>query len=145
MLSFRCRKYDYENYLSTLLIKGPQERQCAFAVRAFNVEIAKIAGSVCERMTRENKMNVADHRLCRCRCHDLNAHVFFCLSFDFFVPDMFKVSEEKIAQLRLKFWYDALDKIYDKNRAKILPEHPVIQELNHVGCSNAFNFNPFIN
>lgn len=46
---------------------------------------------------------------------------------------MHKVSEEKIAQLRLKFWYDALDKIYEKNSEKILPEHPVIQELNNVG------------
>lgn len=47
---YHCRKFDYENYLSTLLIDGPQMRQCAFAVRAFNVEIAKIAGSVCERV-----------------------------------------------------------------------------------------------
>lgn len=45
---------------------------------------------------------------------------------------VFKVSEEKIAQIRLKFWYDALDKIYEKNREKILPEHPVIRELHHV-------------
>lgn len=41
------RNHDYENFLATLLIKGALERRSAFAVRAFNVEIAKVAGSVC--------------------------------------------------------------------------------------------------
>lgn len=40
------RTHDFENFLSTLLINGHVERRGAFAVRAFNVEIAKIAGSV---------------------------------------------------------------------------------------------------
>lgn len=40
------RTHDFENFLSTLLINGQAERRGAFAVRAFNVEIAKIAGSV---------------------------------------------------------------------------------------------------
>lgn len=35
----------------------------------------------------------------------------------------------------MKFWHDALDKIYDKKREKVLPEHPVIQELNYVSSS----------
>lgn len=87
--------------------------------------------------TNRKKLNVADRRLCRCRSHDLNAYVLsvfsLSLSISFcFIRHTFKVSEEKIAQLRLKFWYDALDKIYDKNKERILPDHPVIQELNHV-------------
>lgn len=43
---FKNRNLDYENFLATLLIKGRSERRGAFAVRAFNVEIAKVAGSV---------------------------------------------------------------------------------------------------
>ena len=51
MLSFyekKCnfRNHDYENFLATLLIRGQLERRSAFAIRAFNVEIAKVAGSV---------------------------------------------------------------------------------------------------
>ncbi|XP_031633999.1 NADH dehydrogenase (ubiquinone) complex I, assembly factor 6 homolog [Contarinia nasturtii] len=80
------RHHDYENFLATLLIKGQSERRGAFAVRAFNVEIAKVAGSV---------------------------------------------SDEKIGQMRLKFWYDALNKIYDKDVNKKLPDHPVIYEVNN--------------
>lgn len=40
------RNNDYENFLPTLLVKGPDKRQCIFAVRAFNIEVAKIAGVV---------------------------------------------------------------------------------------------------
>ena len=35
------RKYDYENYLSTLLLPT-QARSSIFAVRAFNIEIAQV-------------------------------------------------------------------------------------------------------
>lgn len=34
--------------------------------------------------------------------------------------------------MRLHFWNDAIEKIYDKNRTKKLPEHPVIHEMNNV-------------
>lgn len=78
------RNHDYENFLATLLIKGRSERRAAFAVRAFNVEIAKVAGSV---------------------------------------------SDDKLGQMRLKFWSDSLNKIYDKDKSKPLPEHPVIYEV----------------
>lgn len=44
----------------------------------------------------------------------------------------FQVSDEKIGQMRLKFWYDALNKVYDKANTKRLPDHPVILELNNV-------------
>lgn len=31
--------------------------------------------------------------------------------------------------MRLKFWHDAIDKIYDTNPQTILPNHPVVTEL----------------
>lgn len=46
--------------------------------------------------------------------------------------DQFQVSDEKIGQMRLKFWYDAINKVYDKDKSKKLPEHPVIYEVNNV-------------
>lgn len=42
---FHCRNFDYENFLSTLLFKG-ESRRGAFALRAFNVELARIPASV---------------------------------------------------------------------------------------------------
>jgi NADH dehydrogenase [ubiquinone] 1 alpha subcomplex assembly factor 6 len=36
------RKYDFENYLSTLLIKSSSLRRSAFAIRAFNAELSQI-------------------------------------------------------------------------------------------------------
>lgn len=41
-----CRTNDYENFLCTLLQPHPAHRRAALAVRAFNVEIAKIASLV---------------------------------------------------------------------------------------------------
>lgn len=40
-LRFSNRKFDYENFLCTLLMNG-ESRRDALAIRAFNVEIAKI-------------------------------------------------------------------------------------------------------
>lgn len=48
--------------------------------------------------------------------------------------DLLKVSDDKIGQMRLRFWTDAIEKIYEKNRSKRLPEHPAILELNNVSC-----------
>lgn len=76
------RKHDYENFLATLLLTG-QCRRTAFALRAFNVEIAKIAG---------------------------------------------QVSDDKIGTMRLKFWYDALDEMYNP-AANRFRDHPVLKEL----------------
>lgn len=39
---FYSRKYDYENYLASLLIAPDDLRRAAFALRAFNVELAQI-------------------------------------------------------------------------------------------------------
>lgn len=82
MLQNFCRNYDYENFLCTLLISG-EKRRDALAIRAFNVELARIP------------LVVSDH---------------------------------KIALIRLKFWEDSLDKLFDKNISS-LPDHPVVNEL----------------
>lgn len=76
------RKFDHENFLCTLLLPGDARRD-AVAIRAFNVEIARIPGVV---------------------------------------------SDHKIALMRLKFWEDAIAKLFDKTQPK-LPEHPVVSEL----------------
>lgn len=69
--------------MCTLLINEESQRRSAFALRAFNVELARI-------------------------------------------PTV--VSDNKIALMRLKFWEDAVAKLFDKNHPT-LPKHPVIEEL----------------
>lgn len=108
---FFLRQNDYENFLPTLLINGATQRQCALAVRAFNVEVAKIADVVSVFL-----LNLDD-------------------MINEFVSLYRQVSDNKIGQMRMKFWHDALDKIYDKKKEKVLPEHPVIRELNYVSLS----------
>ncbi|KAG8312535.1 NADH dehydrogenase (ubiquinone) complex I, assembly factor 6 [Homalodisca vitripennis] len=73
------RKYDYENFLCCLLLSNAV-RSTAFAVRGFNVEVAKVED---------------------------------------------QVSESRLAQMRLQFWIETLDKLYKEN----VPQHPVAQEL----------------
>ncbi|KAL7027262.1 hypothetical protein ACKWTF_005383 [Chironomus riparius] len=77
------KKFDFENFLCTLLIKDEASRRNAFALRAFNVELARI-------------------------------------------PTI--VSDNKIALMRLKFWEDAVTKLFDK-KCQSLPKHPVVEEL----------------
>ncbi|KAH9507633.1 NADH dehydrogenase (ubiquinone) complex I, assembly factor 6 [Bulinus truncatus] len=73
------RKNDYENYLGTLLLPKSIQR-AAFAIRAFNIELAQVRDTV---------------------------------------------SERNIGQLRLKFWKDVLEQIYQSH----LPHTPVAAEL----------------
>lgn len=80
-------KYDYENFLATLLLKDSV--QSTITIRAFNVEISRI-------------------------------------------PQL--TSDDKIAAMRLKFWDEAIDKIYDKNTVKV-PDHPVVNELHQLSKS----------
>ncbi|XP_039441352.1 NADH dehydrogenase (ubiquinone) complex I, assembly factor 6 homolog [Culex pipiens pallens] len=77
------RQYDKENFLCTLLLKNP-ERRHALAIRAFNVEIARITGTV---------------------------------------------SDDKIGQLRLKFWEDTIGRLHRSDNPDHVPEQPVVQEL----------------
>lgn len=44
------RKHDYENFVCTLLLKNTA-RATAFAIRSFNVEIAKVAEQVSQQNT----------------------------------------------------------------------------------------------
>ena len=41
-----CRKYDYENYLSTLLLQTVSGRAAAFVLRAFYIELAQVDNSL---------------------------------------------------------------------------------------------------
>ncbi|XP_011209942.2 NADH dehydrogenase (ubiquinone) complex I, assembly factor 6 homolog [Bactrocera dorsalis] len=82
-------KNDYENYLCTLLLNGDHRRH-AFALRAFNVEVANCGA---------------------------------------------KVSEEHIIKLKLKFWYDSIDKCFSKEGSYVA-DHPVLRELKNTVDSN---------
>ncbi|XP_076666551.1 NADH dehydrogenase (ubiquinone) complex I, assembly factor 6 homolog sicily [Andrena cerasifolii] len=76
------RKHDYENFLCTLLL--PREtRTAAFAIRAFNVEVAQIQD---------------------------------------------QVHEQKIGEMRLRFWTDAINNVYKGNP----PRSPVTLELHRI-------------
>ncbi|XP_064555057.1 NADH dehydrogenase (ubiquinone) complex I, assembly factor 6 homolog [Drosophila montana] len=78
-------KFDYENYLTTLLL--PKElRPAAFALRAFNVEVSRAVGA--------------------------------------------QLTEPQIAKLRLKFWYDSIDKCFEpKSSNSYVKDQPVLREL----------------
>lgn len=76
---YYCRKNDYENYLCTLLLPNDL-RSSAFAIRAFNTEIALVED---------------------------------------------QVSDSKIGLMRIKFWEEALNKIYDGQP----PQNPASLEL----------------
>ncbi|KAH8361219.1 hypothetical protein KR200_003798 [Drosophila serrata] len=88
-------KYDYENYLSTLLL--PRElRRAAFALRAFNVEVSR---------------SVSGHQI-----------------------------EPQIAKLRLKFWYDSIDKCFEEeSQPSYVKDQPVLRELKHTVGSRKLN------
>ncbi|KAG8224608.1 hypothetical protein J437_LFUL009175 [Ladona fulva] len=73
------RQNDHENFLCTLLV-SESIRTTAFAVRAFNTEVARVSDVV---------------------------------------------SNTNIAQMRLKFWEEAVEKIFSNNP----PEHPVAKEI----------------
>ncbi|XP_075156050.1 NADH dehydrogenase (ubiquinone) complex I, assembly factor 6 homolog sicily [Haematobia irritans] len=75
-------KNDHENYLCTLLLDN-EHRRHAFALRAFNVEVAKCSSNV---------------------------------------------SEDHIAKMRLKFWYDSIEKCYDTKKSYVA-DQPVLKEL----------------
>lgn len=80
---FLYRKHDFENYLCTVFLQH-KDQEYAFAIRAFNIEVANIEG---------------------------------------------QVSQATIAQMRLKFWEESIDKIFSDNP----PHHPVAQEVFRVG------------
>lgn len=79
---YLSRKNDYENFLCTLLLPH-RIKSAAFAVRAFNVEVAQVED---------------------------------------------QVRDSRIGAMRLQFWADALNKVYDDNP----PRNPVVLELHRV-------------
>ncbi|KAH8316872.1 hypothetical protein KR067_007206 [Drosophila pandora] len=89
------QKYDYENYLSTLLL--PRElRRAAFALRAFNVEISR---------------SVSGESI-----------------------------EPQIGKLRLKFWYDSIDKCFEEDsHGSYVKDQPVLRELKHTVGTRKLN------
>lgn len=79
------RKSDYENFLCTLLLQR-SIKPAAFAIRAFNVEVAQVED---------------------------------------------QVSNSHIGAMRLQFWNDALNNIYNDRP----PKSPVAMELHRVDYS----------
>ncbi|KAH8303401.1 hypothetical protein KR059_009890 [Drosophila kikkawai] len=103
-------KYDYENYLSTLLL--PRDlRRAAFALRAFNVEVSRsISGHVSDEVLGPYSMTAS------------NAMYF----------DFLQQIEPQIAKLRLKFWYDSIDKCFEEeSQPSYVKDQPVLRELKH--------------
>ncbi|KAG5684885.1 hypothetical protein PVAND_014095 [Polypedilum vanderplanki] len=99
------KKFDYENFLCTLLIGNEEKRRNAFALRALNVELARI-------------------------------------------PSV--VSDNKIALMRLKFWEDAIKKLFNNKKSQniSLPKHPVVEELGFIMQQSSLtkrNFDRLIN
>lgn len=80
--SHLSRRNDYENFLCTLLLPH-NIKSAAFAIRAFNVEVAQVED---------------------------------------------QVSDNKIGAMRLQFWTDALNNIYNDQP----PRSPVSLELHRV-------------
>ncbi|KAE8752886.1 hypothetical protein FOCC_FOCC000231 [Frankliniella occidentalis] len=76
------KKHDFENYLCSVFLRR-RDQECAFAIRAFNIEVANIEG---------------------------------------------QVSQATIGLMRLKFWEEAIEKIFKDNP----PHHPVAQEIHRV-------------
>ncbi|KAJ8962985.1 hypothetical protein NQ317_003799 [Molorchus minor] len=66
------RTYDYENFICTLLLKN-SARSCAFAVRGFNVEVARIAEQVSQEATGLMRLQFWEDTVKACYLHDLRA------------------------------------------------------------------------
>lgn len=65
-----CRKYDYENFICTILLRNTA-RSCAFAVRSFNVELARIADQVSQEPTALMRLQFWEETLEKCLAKDI--------------------------------------------------------------------------
>lgn len=63
------RQYDYENFICTLLLKN-SARSCAFAVRGFNVEVARIAEQVSQPNIGLMRMKFWEETIDKCFAKD---------------------------------------------------------------------------
>ncbi|CAH1183275.1 unnamed protein product [Phaedon cochleariae] len=59
------KKNDYENYICTLLLKNTA-RSCAFAVRSFNVEVARVAEQVSQANTGQMRLKFWEETIDKC-------------------------------------------------------------------------------
>lgn len=103
------RRYDYANYLC-LLHLPPEVRKAAFAIRAFNVETARVSFvTLLYYFVTEHYANthcrVLDYRLCK-----LTPITRF-----FFLQVGDNTREIQLGVMRLFWWKDTIDGIYKVN------------------------------
>lgn len=67
-----CRKYDYENFVCTLLLKDAQSRTAAIAIRGFNIEVARVAEQVSQPNIGLMRLKFWEETVDKCFTGDLN-------------------------------------------------------------------------
>lgn len=65
-----CRKYDYENFICTILLQNTS-RSCAFAVRSFNVEVARVAEQVSQETIGAMRLKFWEEAIEKCFSGDI--------------------------------------------------------------------------
>jgi NADH dehydrogenase [ubiquinone] 1 alpha subcomplex assembly factor 6 len=74
MLSFFCyRQHDYENFLCTLLLPS-RSRTSAFAIRAFNIEVAKVQDQVSDPRLGQMRMKFWEETVDKIYVNDTPSH-----------------------------------------------------------------------
>ena len=63
------RKYEYENFICTLLLKGTA-RSCAIAVRSFNVEVSRVSQQVSQSSIGEMRLKFWEDLVEKCFTKD---------------------------------------------------------------------------
>lgn len=64
------RKYEYENFTCTLLLKGTA-RSCAIAVRSFNVEVSRVSQQVSQSSIGEMRLKFWEDLVEKCFTKDV--------------------------------------------------------------------------
>ncbi|KAJ8920764.1 hypothetical protein NQ315_004904 [Exocentrus adspersus] len=64
------KKYDYENFICTILLQN-NSRSCAFAIRGFNVEVARVAEQVSQEMIGSMRYKFWEDMIEKCFTGDL--------------------------------------------------------------------------
>lgn len=70
--AFTFRTHDYENFVCTLLLKNTA-RSTAFAVRSFNIEIARVAEQVTQQNTALMRFKFWEDTLEKCLTKDITS------------------------------------------------------------------------
>lgn len=84
------------------------------------------------------KKNDFENYLCTLLLHgQIRRHAFAIRAFNVEVSKACSmVSEEHIAKMKLKFWFDSIDKCFDKNEKSYVADHPVLYELKYASDHN---------